>query len=660
MKKIVIYLLVFLLASIDLYAAEEKDAKAFDLGELVVTPTRTQEAVTNVASNISIITKQDIEKTGAKTIPDAIRQEPGIIVKDWSGTGKKVSVDIRGFGETGLLNVLVLVDGRRINDIDLGGTDWSQIPLESVERIEVIRGSASVLYGDNASGGVINIITKKGEKKPRINIKAQGGSYSTYGVSAETLGLLDKFDFYALAKYFNTKGYRENNDLAAKDIDLKAGYSLNEFINPRIQVVLHEDVYGLPGTLTDADIENLGRRGSKNTHDKADTKDYMIRIEQEGKVKVFGNDMGSLLLDSSYRTKRVYTDWVETGWMTKNNIRTVNFNPRYVLEKIIMNLKNKTVLGWDLQEAKDKIESGSVSSQKDLIDITKRSNGLYIFNELSPFERLSFAAGFRYENADYIFCQSQSTYRYIEKNDLARVGTIGATYSYMDNSSVFARFSQSFRMPAVDEYYSSWTGLNAALNPQRSNDYEVGIRHSFKDKITAGMTYYCMNIKDEIYYNPLTWANENYPKTKHKGVETQVKADINKRLSVFGTYSYTYAKLKSGPYNGNVIPGVPKNKASIGADVVLPYGFSTSLIGNYIGSQFLISDQANQVAKMKRYVTFDSKTRFQYKDFAVNFSVNNIFNKKYSEYGVTNAAGTSRNFYPAPERNYTLEGCLSF
>ena len=88
----------------------------------------------------------------------------GVVVRDFYGTGKTASVDIRGFGETAPLNVLVLVDGRRVNEIDLSGTDWTQIPIDQIERIEIVRGAGSVLYGDNAVGGVINIITKKPDK----------------------------------------------------------------------------------------------------------------------------------------------------------------------------------------------------------------------------------------------------------------------------------------------------------------------------------------------------------------------------------------------------------------------------------------------------------------------------------------------------------------
>jgi len=91
------------------------------------------------------------------------------MVNDWTGTGKTVTLDMRGFGEGGPLNTLVLVDGRRVTQVDLAGTDWSQIPIEDVVKIEIVRGSGSILYGDNATAGTINIITKKGAQASTAN-----------------------------------------------------------------------------------------------------------------------------------------------------------------------------------------------------------------------------------------------------------------------------------------------------------------------------------------------------------------------------------------------------------------------------------------------------------------------------------------------------------
>jgi len=152
-------LIVLVLFPVTSFAQE----KEVTLEKVVVTATRDAEEIRKIPANVTVITKKQIEESYAETVVGLLRDQVGVVVKDIYGNGKSATVDIRGFGETAPPNTLVLVDGRRVNQIDLSGVDWTQIPLHQIERIEVVRGSGSVLYGDNAVGGVINIITKTPE-----------------------------------------------------------------------------------------------------------------------------------------------------------------------------------------------------------------------------------------------------------------------------------------------------------------------------------------------------------------------------------------------------------------------------------------------------------------------------------------------------------------
>ena len=157
-QKIFAVIILLTLMTIPAYASDQED-----LGRIVVTPYRYEESLDNAVANVTVLTSKDIKNSGASQVIDVLRSVPGISVRDYYGNGTQANVDMAGFGEQSLLNVLVLVDGRWVNSIDLSGVDWTQIPLGNVDRIEVIHGgSGSVLYGDNASSGVINIITKTG------------------------------------------------------------------------------------------------------------------------------------------------------------------------------------------------------------------------------------------------------------------------------------------------------------------------------------------------------------------------------------------------------------------------------------------------------------------------------------------------------------------
>ncbi len=118
--------------------AQEKEVT---LEEVVITGTRDVQEIRKIPANVTVITKEEIERSTSQTVVDLMRNEVGVVARDFYGTGKTASVDVRGFGETAPLNTLVLVDGRRVNEIDLSGVDWTQIPLDQVERIEIVRGS---------------------------------------------------------------------------------------------------------------------------------------------------------------------------------------------------------------------------------------------------------------------------------------------------------------------------------------------------------------------------------------------------------------------------------------------------------------------------------------------------------------------------------------
>ena len=193
-KRMAVLLLTMLISPLTATAQTTRDdgGSPAALPEVVVTGTRTAEEIQKVPASISVITAADIQRSSAKTAVDLLRREEGVVVRDLLGNGKAAQVDLRGFGETASSNTLVLVDGRRTNEIDLSGVDWAQIPVEQIERIEVVRGPGSVLYGDNAVAGVINIITKSPSGKFNAGGGITLGSYDRHRVDAHAGGGYDK------------------------------------------------------------------------------------------------------------------------------------------------------------------------------------------------------------------------------------------------------------------------------------------------------------------------------------------------------------------------------------------------------------------------------------------------------------------------------------
>lgn len=637
--------------------------KEVTLEEVVVTATRDAEEIRKIPANVTVITKEEIGQSNAQNVVDLLRNEADIQVQDYYGNGKSAVVDIRGFGETGPLNTLVLVDGRRVNEIDLSGVDWTQIPLDQVERIEIIRGAGSVLYGDNAAGGVINIITKKPEKPFSASAEVVGGSYGYNKESASVSGKWGPLSAILNTSHNSTYGYRENGFLRAEDVGGKVIYDLNENISFNLSGSFHQDDQGLPGALPKA-IYEVDRRATLAPDDKAKTDDWYLDLGAKAKLW----DFGRLEMDLSYRNREVNTLWESYSFIDKTNISTWGVTPRYILEKPLWILPNKLTLGLDFYDSDSKVLSES-SFGSNRVEVTKQSIGAYVLDELSLLKSLILSVGYREEWVTYDLFQEIP--RATDKENISEPAwNVSLDYLFGKKSSAFLSVKRSFRFPVSDEliqYFPTFQ-VNPGMKPQTGYQYEAGVRHAFTDQIETNLTLFWIETRDEIFYNPYTFANENFPKTRRLGIELGTKVKPLQWLTLWGNYSYIKPTLQVEPYSGNDIPGVPRHKGSVGADVqigrLLIEGldlkgylrricdgllFSTST--NLVGSRYFISDWANQVDKLGGYYSINAKLSCTWKGLKAFVGVNNLTNQKYSEFGVVNATG-AQFFYPSPVRNF--------
>ncbi len=640
-----------------LYAADIGSQKDdYDLGRVVVISDRWGKPEYRLGSNVSVIDKKKIEESGANNVADLLAGEPSINVSSYSQTRKNTFLDIRGFGEASPTNVLVLVDGRRINQIDISGVDWWQIPAKSVERIEIIRGAASVLYGDNATGGAINIVTKKGEGKLKAKVSSSYGSYNMDAHDTEITGSLDKFSYYFYSRYYDTDGYRDNDNLLSKDFNSRIGFEPDERMKFDLNLGLHTDKYGLPGPLSIANFELLGRRGSAYPNDYAYTKDKYIRLETKVRPLWGSLEMGDFISDITLRKRESYSSLIAFGTnsTTLHDIDSLSITAKYRKELDIFNRNTVFITGLDFYNADDIIESRGYSI--DDITITKESKGFFVLLDTEISDDLFLDTGYRMEKNNYVFDQDSPSLRYEEKNPRDSVFSSKLLYNYKVNSNVYLGYEESFHFPATDEWYSIFaaTGLNTNLKPQAGKQYELGLKHEFNHKLKANANLYLVDIKDEIFYNPSTYANENYSETRRKGLEAGFEAKPFKWMTFFSNYTYQVPKFRRGDYDGKEIPAVPNNLASLGAKFVFLDYFNLSLNSKYVGSRYLISDQQNQAGKLKHYLTLDSRISYNRESLELFFALNNIFNQRYSEIAVTNSTGTAKNFYPSPERNFVI------
>jgi iron complex outermembrane receptor protein len=646
----------FLIFSCLAEAAEEeapklKESKPVMMKEVVVTATRYTEEIATLPTNVTLITEEDIAKSTAKDVPSLLRTQVGIHVMDITGNRRSYRVDIRGFGETSNLNTLVLVDGRRTNQPDLSGADWALIPLDRIKRIEIVRGSrASVLYGDNATGGVINIITKEGETF-KAGIKGAGGSYDTISTDAYVRGTHKSLSYALSGSLYDTEGYRDNSAIYAEDLGLNLAYPLGDVAKVNLKTGYHKDETRLPGGLRLSELAaGIPRTGTTKPNDFSDTQDHYVQLSPE--IFLFQDSHFKLPLSYRKRDTFAFASFAGGNFRGDTEIKTAIASPQFVIKEPLSRFDNHLTFGFDYSHAEEDIFNESLffgMTTIGLFELEKKNYAYYIHDEFFPISTLALSGGYRHDKVEYTFSSSTPTKTDFDEN----LFTAGVNYNLYRDSYLYFSFSDGFRYPVLDELFSFFTNtINTNLVPQTSENYEVGVRHHFTETLYGNVNFFRLDTKNEIFFNPTTFANENLDGvTRRDGVEIALGA-VLKGVNLTGSYTYTDPEIRGGQFSGKEIPNVPKHQATLNAVLVPREGFTLALNGIYVGKRFFESDFPNAFPKQDDYIVFNGKLSYNRIKWTVFLDVNNIFNEEYSEFGVLATFPTEPAFFPSPEINF--------
>lgn len=618
--------------------------------EVVVTATRFPEKRASVPAFISVITSEEIRKSTAATVPDLLRHQAGVFVTDMTGNGRNFSVDLRGFGENAAWNTLVLVDGRRINQADMS-MDWLQIPLERVEKIEIIRGGgAGVLYGDNASGGVINIITRGGGQS-QGDAKIEAGSYGTMKTHIGFSGIRDELAYALSLGYRTSDGYRDNSDTEARDIGLKLTHDWNDDFALNFSAGYQKDDARLPGSLGETEL-SLGRRATNSPNDLAKTEDYFFHGGPEWH---FGED-NLFKMDMSFRHRT--SEFSGSQWIYQPTIDTWSVAPRMQITHQMGAFSDKLTFGMDYQSDVDEIYTSYNSA---IVFLEKNALGYYLHNELRFPYRWRLTTGYRMDTARFQFAPNTPDQVSLDEDAFSA----GIIHDLDDNSQIYLNFSRSFRYPLLDEYgqYDNNTkkvNINAALLPQRAEEYQLGFHYGFSRSLQGDINLFRVNTDREIFLNKvsanLPFGNSNLDgRVRRDGLGMSLEKQFEK-WKWRGSYTWTEATILDGTFAEKEFPGVPKHKAGMALGFSPTDELTVTLSGNFIGTQRFISDFSNQFEKQSSYLILDTSLRYRWPKVTGFFNVTNLTGKEYSEFGVLGGGyGFSplfRAYYPSPERRF--------
>ena len=651
-------------------------APAFaDEDAVVVMATRFPQRQAGHPIAVTVITREQIADSAAASLPDLLSRYAGINTRNSSGS-PDVAIDLRGFGASGDQNTLVLLDGQRLNDIELTTVSWSAIPLDAIERVEIQRGGGAVLYGAGASGGAINIITRSpiaGERSAAVS--ASAGSYGTNELRASVNLAGTNSGLSLTANQYNSDNYRVNNRLEQGNLlgDLRwsgdragVGFKFGAD-NQRLR---------LPGVRTAAQLDT-DPRGS------ATPNDYSARDAAHATLSArYAFDSAELALELSYRDTRrsgFFDDYSGAGFstFTDTHARVWSLTPRLKTPYRLLGLDQVLVFGmdadsWDYRGLRAARFEGLGAPQADLA-ATQRDRAYYAQNQTAFGADTRLTLGARLQRVEISARDRANPASYANTSQLRspRAWDAALRHNLTPALALYGKLGASFRVATVDEIYNQFGGpvfdsILTPLEPQTSRDREIGLEYkSGRGRLRASL--YRMDLRNEIHFNGVTFSNMNLSPTRREGFELEASRKLGEHFDLFASYTRARALFREGVYNGfdsnfnpirvdlsgKNVPLVPRDSAKLGFSWQLADNTRLGGALGYVGKQYFDNDQANTYpGQMASYVTADAKLSRVAGPWTLALAANNLADRKYYTYAIRNAAGTSFNAYPMAGRSF--------
>lgn len=607
------------------------------LDTVIVSATRSEQRENVAPAMISVIGSKQIARSSANNLADLLRSSGIVQVRDTLGDGSRVSVSMRGFGQNSSSNVLILVDGRKLNNPTLQSPNLNTVTVEDIERVEITHGSSGSLYGDHAVGGVINIITKTATQTQE-SIQISGGSYDAKSILANLSHTYDNgIGFRLSGKHAAQEGYRDNND---SEFDTYTGelsyqHDRGELFIEKQKV--SDDLF-LPGALNDSELAD-NRRQSTDTGQFANDNTDIIRVG----IEQYLTDNLSLLAEYTGRDSESYG---YNGFSNfTQNTEADSFTPRLSGE-------------WELQQGTlyltggfDQIQSNYNASWGDKY---KQQIQAYYLQTIIPLQDdISLTLGARHSEVE-----DTNRVSHDQNNDSATVKEIGLSWQLDQHQRLFIRRDENFRYANLDEHGFTVPSVEF-LKPQEGTSWEMGWQHQ-QDDLTLTASLYRLTLKNEILYDPIiantnSWtgvgANINLDESRRQGIILELNQVLTPVLTAGTTYTYTDAELTSGSFEGNQVPYVAKHTLSLFADYQLSSNWSLFIDGQFTGSRYQDDDNSNGQQKVSEQLILNTAVNYKRKNWFASFKVNNLGNEKYNGYSIYSFGA---NHYPAPERNLKL------
>ena len=636
--KIIFYF--FLFSSFLFAQSKVRESK---LPEIIVTATKTETSAGEIANSITIIDSDEIARSHKSSVVDLLKDETGITVAQQGGPGKLSNFFIRGANSN---HTLVLIDGVEMNDPSSPNNayDLSTLQTNNIERIEIVRGPQSALYGTDAMAGVINIITKKGEEKPVVSLTTEGGSNNHFKGGLNASGKYKRLNFSAGLSRIYTDGISViNQDKESDEKDKYSGSSISANIGYEIGASSKINfLYRFVDSKNDLDhSEKFG-----------DDPNYTFENEEQ----VFRGEFQSAFFSGFWKTKlsSSFMKKISSGLdeaddrnlfissRTNNNAERLKFEWQNNLH-----ISEKNILTFGIERETESANTSYFSESEfgpystEFPETSVWNNGIYIQNQMEAADGLFTTAGARFENHEMF--GSVFTYRGAAAYFLKESGT-----------KLKATFGTGFKAPSLFYLFDPAFG-NPDLEPEKSAGWDLGFEQFFFQKnISLEFVYFRNDYKDIFGFDE-NFRTVNIDRAETYGFESGFKVDNFFNFNFSGGYIYTVPKNKSKgseDYNLQLLRR-PKSKILFGADYSVNKKLYLGLDVRYTGKR---ADKDFSVFPFQRveldaYTLIDLNASYNLTgNIEFYGKVNNVFDEDYEEVLFYGTLG--RAFYLGLNINY--------
>jgi len=602
--------------------AEEPTEEPIEVQDVIVSATKTPQPASQVTSAVEVITGEEMQRRKIKTVVDALRLAQGVVAFSNGGPGTVAEVRMRGANSA---QTMVVLDGTIMNSPTDSAFDFANLTAENIERIEILRGAQSMLWGSDAIGGVINIITKRGTGKPTASGFLEYGSFATIREGAQALGAKGPFDFSMSFSRWDTsnfsavdyrRGATERDGFHNWQVSSKLGVTLPK--DGRLEFSLrwwNSDV-NLDSAFGNSAFDVLGSKQTSRNLTLSGRYEQPITAWWSQKLTLAQTDQ-RILFSSGTLQRNLMTGVVDSPFPSPSDISILNH--RLEWQHNIQVAKPLLLTGG--YQFRDGQGNASTSFGSDQPKKILSSNAGFAEAQVNIVDRLLFTAGVRQDN--YNVFGDATTYR----------GTAG--YLIPETGTKFrGSYATGFRAPSLNELFFQNFG-NPDLKPEKSKSADAAVEQSlFKNRLHLNVGYFWNHFTDQIVNvtsatcPPATFGfcPQNIQTSKSQGWEAGFQLALFRNFNLRGQYTNTQTKDLS---NGHRLPRWPLHQASLVAGYQPIERLLVNVEYRYVGSRF---NDAENTQRMSAFGVVNAQVTYDVtKQFQVYGRVDNLFNERYEE-----------------------------